>query len=487
MFRTNKVLTAIFTTLIISVYGQGTNSPYSAFGIGELNNTSYAAFASMGGISVSNSDSTIVNSNNPASYVFFNRHQPVFQVGANGRMSWFSANGPDGEVNSTLGTFNLNQLQMGIPIKKNWGASIGVRPYSYTGYSISNYVYEDNVPVQRFTNEGEGGIRQAYLGVGFRVMDKMKDSIHYYAPVDSSKTGDSIIHRKINKLSLGVNGQYYFGSSTRLRTVEFLYGGNGFNSKVDNSLRISSAGVELGLNYEHTFSKRHSDGRPISGGTIAIGLTYSPRVQLRAYQDLFAYSYYYFGVGAEIINDTVEYVSDNQGTVTMPENYRFGLEYRIPSNNKDNSITRIGFEVNYQKWSAYSENFGSTSGDYSLQDRLHIGLGYEFTPFGLLRFSPQEKLFNRMSYRLGANYTITELNVNSTSLSNYGMSFGLGWPLGIAEQGSVSNTTMNFGLNVGRMGTMENNLIRETYLGMYFGISITPSPRDGWFYKRKYD
>jgi len=37
------------------------------------------------------------------------------------------------------------------------------------------------------------------------------------------------------------------------------------------------------------------------------------------------------------------------------------------------------------------------------------------------------------------------------------------------------------------MGTTDGGLIREKYIGVYFGISIMPDRNELWFVKRKYD
>src|SRR5687768_5721209 len=137
--RNNAVLFLIIVFNSNLLAQKGTQSPYSVFGIGELNQEQYAAFSSMGGISIANSDSTIASNGNPALYSYLQRNRPVFQVGMNGRFSTFSTT-----TNSTAQRhLGLNQFQLALPIKKKWGASIGILPYSFTGYTITNFDIED--------------------------------------------------------------------------------------------------------------------------------------------------------------------------------------------------------------------------------------------------------------------------------------------------------------------------------------------------------
>jgi hypothetical protein len=61
------------------------------------------------------------------------------------------------------------------------------------------------------------------------------------------------------------------------------------------------------------------------------------------------------------------------------------------------------------------------------------------------------------------------------------MSFGLGFPVPI----KFTNASVNLGLELGQRGTTDNNLVQEKFIGIYFGLSLSPSVR--WFQKRKYD
>jgi hypothetical protein len=63
------------------------------------------------------------------------------------------------------------------------------------------------------------------------------------------------------------------------------------------------------------------------------------------------------------------------------------------------------------------------------------------------------------------------------------MSFGIGVPINTGK----SNTNLNFGANLGSLGTTDNGLIKEQYLGFFVGFSLTPQASNKWFIKRKYN
>lgn len=475
MFKKQSAsLIVLFIVLTFSSHAQkGTQSPYSVFGIGELNMGQYASFSSMGGISIACTDSTIANHNNPASYAYFNRNRPVFQMGMNGRFSNFeSAN-----ASSSQSTFGLNQFQLGLPIKKNWGASFGLVPYSFTGYTILNYDIDiDGDTTSQTISEGTGAISKVFLGVAFKAIDHMK--------LDTNVTKkDTSYTFKSHKLSLGVHGNYLFGNSAKTQSFEYLTYNLSFNARVRNALRISDASADFGINYQYYFRPAYTDS--LNNGSVSIGATYSPGFKLRAYQDLISYTYlgsFYNSNNGIDVFDTVEHILDNEGLIYIPEQYRLGIEYRFgwkPSSKGERQL-RLGLEANYQKWTSYYEDFGSPTAS-PFRDRLSLGFGLEYSP--VIGNDPTINILSRTNYRLGFNYTQTELSINGTNLDNYGMSFGLGIPLNI----NSTNTSINLGTSLGSMGTTENGLIREKYISVFFGISIIPDRNDAWFVKRKYD
>lgn len=466
---------------------KNTHSPYSTFGVGELKDIDYASYYGMGGVSMAASDSGVVNHSNPASYAFIGRYRPILQVGLDGRLSSFETE--TSAVNQRF--FSLNQFQFGVPIKKNWGAAIGLKPYSFSGYLVSNYIVEDDDTTSLYTNEGSGGISKFFLGVGYTPLNLKKSIYRHIKFRDTTgKTiNDSLKLSYTNKLSIGANASYLFGSAERTKSFQYASSLFGRNAKIDNALRFADFIYDFGLNYELAWRSSRADGTKSKANAIAIGATYSPSLRIKAFQDLYSYSYLNFGGfnGAEVDIDTVEYVRDNQGAVIIPESFNVGLEYRIgPRGVENSSVFRVAADLRYQKWSNYSEDFGEEYVN-NLKDRMRMSLGIEYTPIAMP--ATRDPFFGKLKYRIGGYYTMTELRVlnssdNYTDLTAYGMSFGLSIPVTIIRN---SNTNINFGANLGSMGTTEQGLIREKFVGLSFGVSITPGNGNYWFLKRKYD
>jgi hypothetical protein len=82
-----------------------------------------------------------------------------------------------------------------------------------------------------------------------------------------------------------------------------------------------------------------------------------------------------------------------------------------------------------------------------------------------------------MQYRIGFHYEQTYLKLNGRNINDIGFSAGIGMPIRRA------GTMLNFTLEAGQRGTTQDNLIRERYLKLTFGLTVN----DLWFVKSKYD
>jgi hypothetical protein len=441
----------ILTIISLPVYGQkGTQSPYSVFGLGELNSGEYAYFMAMGGASTANTDSTIVNINNPASYSYISRYRPLFQIGLNGKFITLI----EGDEQAKQNQIGLNQFQLGFPISKKWGGSIGLTPFSTTGYNIVNNTVTDNDTVSQFINEGEGTISNFHFGTGYKHTLSSKSS-----------------------LAIGVNANYLFGSSNKIESFEYSgYPELALHSRVENKTRVSSFNFDLGLIYEQN----------VGTNSFSLGLKYTPSIKLKANQDLLSYSYsesYYgnYSYGLNLV-DTTEYIFENEGIINLPEAYSIGFEYRIRGKEQLYLLKLVG-DIKIQKWSEYYEEFDNTQTNPIFKDRIATSFGLQYTPhIGINGNNNMTPLLSRLHYRVGFNYTLSQLYLNNTQLTDYGISFGLGIPV----MNNNSNTNLNLGVKLGSLGR-DSGLITENYTGIYLGVTISPGLYDRWFLKRKYD
>jgi len=109
-------------------------------------------------------------------------------------------------------------------------------------------------------------------------------------------------------------------------------------------------------------------------------------------------------------------------------------------------------------------------------NRLNINesyhLGIELAP----KYDPL-RAWQTTKYRIGALYQTGYMNISGTQISSYGATCGVSFPM------RKDRNSINLSLEAGRQGTMNNQLIRETY----YKLNISFCLWERWFIPRKYD
>ena len=132
MLRNSRKIVAFIGALLIcvSVTAQHTQSSYSIFGIGEINNGALAQNSAMAGVGLSYNSKYYVNTLNPA--LFGMNEDAVFHIGGSLDFRKYQ-NEISGHKSSTGG---FKDFVISLPIKfKKWNLGIGLTPYSVASYS----------------------------------------------------------------------------------------------------------------------------------------------------------------------------------------------------------------------------------------------------------------------------------------------------------------------------------------------------------------
>ena len=117
-----------------------TNSPYTRYGYGQLEDDCFSRSQAMGGTSIGLRTKNAINSTNPASYSSIDSTSFIFEMGVSGLLSNFHS----GNAQNTSFTGNLDYIALQSPITKWMGLSAGLIPYSHVGY---NYNYTDSLKI----------------------------------------------------------------------------------------------------------------------------------------------------------------------------------------------------------------------------------------------------------------------------------------------------------------------------------------------------
>lgn len=114
---------------------------------------------------------------------------------------------------------------------------------------------------------------------------------------------------------------------------------------------------------------------------------------------------------------------------------------------------------------------------FSNQNSYKIAAGGWYLP----NYNNFRNYFSRVTYRYGAYYEKGNLSINGTNINQFALTAGVTLPF---ENRSVNRMSgIDLGIELGKRGTVDNNLIRQNFINLRVGINFA----DKWFMKRLYD
>ncbi|WP_298477889.1 hypothetical protein [uncultured Maribacter sp.] len=424
-----KIVIAIVCIVSFNMYAQeGSVSPYSYFGIGDLRTKSTVENQMMGGIGMY-ADSIHVNLKNPASYG---------KLGLSGNdkvgMTVYTAGVSRREV--TLSSFTaqektsittLDYLGLGFSLGKGLGIGFGLMPYSSVGYNLVGETTNSSNALVTNTYTGDGGLNKVYFSVGYELR---KD------------------------LSVGLSANYNFGkiNNNRVQAVENVLFGT-FDRRTS---KIDGVDFNFAVNYTPAISKTH---------TLFTSVRVNAQGNLKSIntQNIGSYS---LSNGNDIETISVDLASNGLSNTELkiPATTTLGLGYG------KNKQWFLGAEYSLQSLGSFTNDFlGATNVVYT--DASTFAFGGFYVP----DYDSFTSYLKRVTYRAGLRMDKTGMMVNNKEVNDFGITFGLGLPLGR----SFSN--INLGFELGKKGTTSADLIEEKYFKINIGLSLN----DMWFQKRK--
>ena len=141
-------------------------TPYSMYGVGDLQTPGSAYNKSMGGVGIASRNNRFMNLMNPAAVTARDSLSFMADFGVMANTQLFKSDG----VSSANNLFNISNLAISFPVYKSSAMYVGISPYSNVGYSFSA-PETDQAIIGRtgnitYTSSGEGSIYQVFLGGG---------------------------------------------------------------------------------------------------------------------------------------------------------------------------------------------------------------------------------------------------------------------------------------------------------------------------------
>ena len=426
----------ILSLISINSFSQGSASPYSFYGIGSLNFNGTTENRAMGRLSMV-TDSIHMNFRNPASFT----GNDLKAFNNEGRLVKFTVSVGNSDINfktqnasAKSTTTSFDYLGMSVPMGK-FGMGFGLIPHSSVGYKLESL---DNDDLIKYKYSGKGGLNKVLLGLAYQFSES---------------------------LALGMNFDYNFGNIQN-NGVEFLYDDNSepldYHSREANRSDLSGFSYNLGITF-----------KPMLTDLIQLhsAFTYSPDYNLnsdnsRTFSSIVINSNSGEEYPINEINVDLESLGLKETNLSMPSKTSIGLGI--------GKIKKwfIGTEYTFVNTSVFKSDLINIDNS-SYEDGSTISFGGYFIP----EFSSFNNLLKRIVYRSGIYFEKTGLIINDQSISEVGMTFGVGIPVG----NMFSN--LNLALEVGKRGTTDANLVEEKFANLKMSLSLN----DRWFVKRKYN
>ncbi|MEZ4779706.1 MAG: hypothetical protein R2786_10025 [Flavobacteriaceae bacterium] len=398
----------------LSLAQQGTTSPYSFFGIGNLKFKGTVENRSMGGIGVY-SDSIHLNIQNPAGIAGLRLVN--YSISGSHRSNTLSTSVESQKATTTT----LDYLAIGVPMGK-FGASFGLIPYTATGYKLENV--SGNITTQY---SGEGGLNKAFFTLGYQITPE---------------------------LSAGIDANYNFGTieNTTLATQDDIQLG----TKEVNRSDLRGFSFNFGAQYKKMVSEKLE---------FVGSVTFTPETNFNSENSRTLSTFLVLGNGSIADLDLRE-IPVNNTDFTFPSQLTLGAGIGKPKN------WFVGGEFSTQKTSNLTNRTFELE-NVIFEDASKFRIGGFYIP----EYNSFSSYLKRIVYRGGFRFEETGLIINNEAINEFGISFGLGLPMGR----TFSN--INLGFELGKRGTKNSGLVEESFFNIFVSLSLN----DKWFEKRLYD
>jgi hypothetical protein len=451
----NRAFRIVLIGLLSMAYSQSINaqdnSPYSRYGIGDLYPSTNIVNRGMGRIGAGYTDFLSINFSNPASYTSFQTLKELrstklqsgrvlFDVGVN--YDSRTLREPNNPVKFNAQNVFFSYMQVGVPLRSNWGLTFGLRPVSRISYEIAK---RERIPLINTTDS----VLTVYKGDGGSYLPNIGTAV------------------KIGKLSVGINAGYLFGKKDYSTRRGFQNDTIEYNPSNHQTKTIfGNIFLQGGLQYTDSLKNYKIFTLGASGN---LGTT------LNAREDRIVETFLRDPNAGDIKLDSVYVQSDVKGTMKYPGSFTVGFtfgNYQDPKKARRDPIWLVGADFTATAWSNY-RYYGKT--DF-VQNTWQVNIG------GQLRPVPKKNYFSNVTYRAGFFMGPDYVNIGQ-KLQQFGATFGMGLP--IANYNRLAGgqaTIVNLAFEYNKRGS-NSNALKEDLFRVSIGLSLS----DLWFIKQKYE
>ncbi len=402
------------------------NSPYAAFGIGDVKYDNTTEISGMGGISTAYiwDFNNSFNFSNPAANK--NVELTTIKIEGTNENNFFKSDFENRSV--TKHSTYLSNISVSFPLSPKVKFGLGYQPYSSKKYSVlTNETLSDGT-IKANLFSGEGTLSTVQAAVGYDITPEF---------------------------ALGLRTNFYFGNLYDINeltysTAELV---NGYETKN----KIKSFNFTLGTAYQKKLAK---DRKLTLGATYTFGNT--GKMETR-----YTNSTYFYTQGQEKNNVSIIDQNFSKDKNLIP------MEFSLGAGLGKDAKWFLGTQFDFKK----GETIQFLGQPFDNQNSYKVAAGGWYIP----NYNNFRNYFSRVTYRYGAYYEKGNLSLNGTDVNQFAITGGLTLPFENRSANRMSG--IDLGLELGQRGTLKNNLIRQNFVNLKIAINFA----DKWFMKRLYD
>ena len=402
------------------------NSPYAAFGIGDVKYDNTTEISAMGGISTAYiwDFNNNFNFNNPAA----NKNLELTTVKIEGthESNFFKSNFDNLSV--TKQSTYLSNISIAFPLSPKVKFGLGYQPYSSKKYSVASQQNLGESVIKANIFRGEGTLSTVQAAVSYQISPEF---------------------------GLGLRSNFYFGNLYDIN--ELTYSNAELINGYETKNKIKTFNFTLGTAYQ---KKLENDRKLTLGATYTFGNTGEMET---SYLNT---TYFYSGID-EKSNVSIIDQQNSKDSNLIPMEFSLGAGY-----GKD-AKWFLGTQLDYKK----GETIQFLGQPFINKDSYKIAAGGWYLP----NYNNFRNYFSRVTYRYGAYYEKGNLSFNGTDINQFAITGGLTLPFENKSGSRMSG--IDLGLELGKRGTIDNNMIRQNFVNLKIAINFA----DKWFRKTLYD
>jgi hypothetical protein len=372
--------------IFYSIYlnAQDMNTPYSVYGIGDLEHRYYNMNSGMGYTGLALKTSLQGYGNNPASLIGLDKRFFVFDLNIAGKTVNYAGNSIT-EDNRSNRELTIKKITLSSRITSFWSSGIGMQPFSNVSYSFLNTkTVQGSDELYQISYKGDGGLHDFFWTNSFAIT---------------------------KRLSVGIKASLISGSSNQTETIT--------GSSVIETMRSDYYGngrLEYGVIYAHPISKTWE---------LSLGGNFSKKTKMNYERSISVKEN-----ETSLFED--EFISYNK--FNLPLSYGAGLALK----NKANTIT-IAADYKSDRWS----DLKVRGTGWKLVNSDRISAGAEFSSF-TQQFN---RSIQKRSFQFGGFLNRSYLEANNNQIIEWGITSGVtrayknGLAIGLSVEGGVRGTT----------------------------------------------